>query len=309
MHPFVPLALVAVVATPLAAQSTPPAFANFEGSQTHPICLSPSKTRLFAVSTDLGRLCVYDLANPSLPTLSAEIPVGIEPVAVAARTEDEVWVVDQVSDDVSVVSVTAGTVIDTLRTGDEPQDVVFAGGKAFVSIGGRNQVWVFDATTRAKLAQVPLDLENPRALVVDPTGTKVYALSGLSGNHTTVVPPHLLPPPLLPDPKAALIVDSQSPPPGITIAYTVRDHDVVPIDVATHVQGTPVSGVGTINLGLACRPGTSSVYVTNTDARNLTFFEPVLRGRVVENQVTRIDLGVAPPTVTKIDLNPGFDYA
>ena len=56
------------------------------------------------------------------------MPVGLEPVAVAERVPGEVWVVNRISDDVSIVS-TVGTprVVRTLLVGDEPADVVFAG--------------------------------------------------------------------------------------------------------------------------------------------------------------------------------------
>ena len=54
--------------------------------------------------------------------------MGLEPVAVAARSNDEVWVVNHLSDSVSVVTLT-GTphVVRTLLVGDEPRDIVFAG--------------------------------------------------------------------------------------------------------------------------------------------------------------------------------------
>jgi YVTN family beta-propeller protein len=54
--------------------------------------------------------------------------VGLEPVAVAARTNSEVWVSNLLSDSVSTISL-SGTphVTRTLLVGDEPRDIVFAG--------------------------------------------------------------------------------------------------------------------------------------------------------------------------------------
>ena len=49
------------------------------------------------------------------PVLVAEIPVGTGPVSVKARTADEVWVVNEVSDSVSIVSLSRHAVIATLR--------------------------------------------------------------------------------------------------------------------------------------------------------------------------------------------------
>src|SRR5690242_1569274 len=79
-------------------------YVNFESYQTNPVRLSPDGTRLFAVNTADARLSVFDVSKPANPTLVTEIPVGIEPVSVNARTSDEAWVVNQLSDTVSVVS-------------------------------------------------------------------------------------------------------------------------------------------------------------------------------------------------------------
>src|SRR5947209_318011 len=80
-------------------------YVNFEGKQTSPVRLSSDGTRLFAVNTPDARLSVFDVTQPSNPLLIAEIPVGVEPVSVNPRTADEVWVVNEVSDSISIVSV------------------------------------------------------------------------------------------------------------------------------------------------------------------------------------------------------------
>src|SRR5262249_18169804 len=103
------------------------------------------------------------------------VSVGLEPVAVAARSNTEVWVVNHLSDSVSVVNVYpqhARRVVQTLLVGDEPRDIVFAGPghtRVFITTAhrgqnaggrgrstdpnaelttpgvGRADVWVFDA--------------------------------------------------------------------------------------------------------------------------------------------------------------------
>src|SRR6187455_2936408 len=77
-------------------------YVNFEGKQTRPISLSLDGTRLFAVNTPDARLSVFDVTHPLNPFLIAEIPVGVEPVSVTPRDNDEVWVVNEVSDSISV---------------------------------------------------------------------------------------------------------------------------------------------------------------------------------------------------------------
>ena len=164
-------ALLILIAASVGAQS----YVNFEGKQTRPICLSPDGTRLFAVNTPDARLSVFDVTHPLSPFLIAEIPVGVEPVSVNARDNNEVWVVNEVSDSVSIISVSNRIVVDTLYVKDEPADVVFAGGKAFVSTARNNQIAVFDLATRALLTNIVVFGENPRSLVVNTNGTKVYA--------------------------------------------------------------------------------------------------------------------------------------
>ncbi|HJQ70440.1 MAG TPA: beta-propeller fold lactonase family protein [Blastocatellia bacterium] len=289
-------------------------YVNFEGSQTNPVRVSADGARLFAVNTPDARLSVFDLSQESSPALIAEIPVGIEPVSVNPRTGDEAWVVNQVSDSISVVSVSQGIVVDTIYVKDEPADVVFAGNRAFVTASRSNAVRVYDATTRQLLKSIPLAGENPRALAVSPDGSKVYAAFALSGNRTTIVPAESAPPQpaptnpsLPPAPREGLIVDATDPrwSPGV-INYSMPDNDVVEVDVASMTVARYFSGVGTVNLGIAVRPTTGDLYVGNTDARNLVQFETNVRGHFVDNRVTRILMPGGD--LSSFDLNPFVDY-
>ena len=60
--------------------SQPSKFTLFESGQVRPLALSPDKQHLFAVNTPDNRLEVYRVQQHQL------IPVGLEPVAVAARS-------------------------------------------------------------------------------------------------------------------------------------------------------------------------------------------------------------------------------
>jgi len=95
-------------------------FVNFEGKQTSPLRLSPDGSRLFAVNTADNRLSVFDVSHAQNPVLIAEIPVGLEPVSVNPLNNDEAWVVNEVSDSVSIVSVNRHAVTGTLYVQDEP---------------------------------------------------------------------------------------------------------------------------------------------------------------------------------------------
>jgi len=312
-------ALVAAMLCLLSVVCPAQSFVNFEGKQVSPIRLSPDGTRLFAVNTPDARLSVFDISNPSNPILVAEIPVGMEPVSVNPRSNDEAWVVNEVSDSISIVSVSRRIVVDTIYVQDEPGDVVFAGGRAFVTCGRRNQVRVFDVVTRLPVGgPISLTGENPRAITVNSNGTRIYAAFALSGNRTTIIPPDRAPPQppptnpnLPPPPQVSLIVDATNPAwtsgPNAVIRYTVPDNDVAEIDTDTLAVTRYFKGVGTVNFALAVRPNNGDIYVCNTDARNLTRFEPNVRGNLVSNRVSRIS--VANGSVTHYDLNAGIDYS
>jgi YVTN family beta-propeller protein len=304
--------IAALIAPPVSAQS----YVNFEGKQTSPIRLSPDGTRLFAVNTPDARLSVFDVTHPSNPFLIAEIPVGIEPVSVNPLNNDEAWVVNEVSDSVSIVSVSNRVVVDTLSARDEPADVVFAGGRAFVTESRNNQLAVFDIANHTLLTNLVLLGQNPRSLAVSANGTKVYTSFTLSGNRTTLVPAAqnssnqspIFPPmsPSLPaPPQVGRIVDATDPAWTNVIRFNMPDQDVAEVDVATMGVSRYFTRVGTVNFALAVQPGSGDLFVANTDARNLTRFEPNLRGFFVTNRVARI--GIGGGIVTNFDLNAGYD--
>ena len=124
----------------------------------------------------------------------------------------EVWVVNHLSDSVSIVDVASSPprVVRTLLVGDEPRDIVFAGTRRQPRVHhhraprpaahprsiagvtgagdpqlttegiGRADVWVFDATNLGTtLGGTPLRIltlfaDTPRALAVSPDGNTVY---------------------------------------------------------------------------------------------------------------------------------------
>ncbi|HXH28342.1 MAG TPA: hypothetical protein VNL37_04815, partial [Candidatus Polarisedimenticolia bacterium] len=164
------------------------AYVNFESSQVHPIALTPSGTRLLAVNTPDAILEVFHIGAGGEPVRESSIPVGLEPVTVVARTDSEAWVVNQLSDTVSIVDLDLATTVRTLPVGDEPTDVAFASGRAFVAVSGEDAVRVLDL---ARLQDPPQTVEflgrATRALAVSKDGARVYAVVLHSGNQTTVV--------------------------------------------------------------------------------------------------------------------------
>lgn len=301
---FVSLALS--LSAPVVANA---AFEHAEARHTHPITLTPDGTRLLAVDSINARLSVFDVTGSGDPVRLAEIPTGLEPVSVRARTNDEVWVVNELSDSVSVISLSQGVVLTTLSASDEPADVTFAQDKAFVTCARSNSLRIFDTATRDLIVTLSLEGLYPRALTTSADGTKVYAAFFESGNGTTILPKAAAPAQPAPTaanlpapPQTALIVAATDP----RVSHITLDQDVVEIDAVSHSILGYASGVGTTLFDLAFRPGSGDLWVGNTEALNLVRFEPNLRGHFADNRVTRIAAGTG--LVTPFDLNPGLDY-
>src|SRR5258708_5365032 len=123
------LALMSASRTPapVAASSTGPSFVEFESGPVRPIAMSSDGTLLFAVNTPNGTLEIFNI-TPAGPVFQSRVPVGMEPVAVAARNNNELWVVNHLSDSVSIVSLTgAPHVTRTLLVADDTRDIISAG--------------------------------------------------------------------------------------------------------------------------------------------------------------------------------------
>jgi DNA-binding beta-propeller fold protein YncE len=77
-------------------------FTLFESGQVRPLALDGKY--LYAVNTPDNRLEIFKTAGSGL-TKVGSVGVGLEPVAVAVRGDSEVWVVNHLSDSVSIVDV------------------------------------------------------------------------------------------------------------------------------------------------------------------------------------------------------------
>jgi YVTN family beta-propeller protein len=167
-------------------------FVNWENHPVHALDLSPNQKLLAVAHTADARVQLFDVSEAE-PVSVGHIVVGTDPVSVRFRNDGELWVVNHISDSVSVVDIASRRVRATLATADEPFDVVFAGTRAFVSCSQANQVLVFDTGNLATPpAVVPIRAEDPRALAVSRDGRSVYAAIFESGNNTTILSGGLL---------------------------------------------------------------------------------------------------------------------
>ena len=215
--------LLALLTAAIATQAQSPSFITFESGYVRPIALTPDGATLLAVNTPDNQLEIFTVTAAGLTHVDS-VPVGMEPVSVAARDNNEVWVVNHLSDSVSIVDLSASPakVVRTLLVGDEPRDIVFAGtggtNRAFITTAhrgqemiaegfdpeistpgvGRADVWVFNAANPgAGMGGTPVDIltffaDTPRGLAVTPDRSTVYVAAFYSGNQTTAIPETLV---------------------------------------------------------------------------------------------------------------------
>ena len=203
---------------PLYAPRSP--YVGFESAPVRPI--AATENRLFVANPSNHTVEVFELDKDGIPSHQHTVAVGLEPVALGLASESELWVVNHLSDSVSIVDLVSPIplVRRTLLVGDEPQDIVFANGRAFISTAhrgqhlvhsslkgvpgagdpqlhtsgvGRADVWVFNVAEPGQaLGGLPEKIVNlfgdsPRAMAVSPDGDEVYVGVFHSGNQTTVI--------------------------------------------------------------------------------------------------------------------------
>ncbi|MHC5028424.1 MAG: beta-propeller fold lactonase family protein [Planctomycetota bacterium] len=312
---------------------------NWESSHVHPLELTPDGSTLLAVNTSDDRLEVFEVDGSTLRGI-ASIPVGLDPVSVRARSNGEAWVVNHISDSISIIDLDAGTVVDTILTADEPADVLFVNGHAYVSISQLDEVHVYDVQD-PDLAPEIIEIagQDPRGLATD--GQMIYVAIFESGNRTTVLdhtvvssdvspypaapnpPPNagteFSPPinPALPPPLPMPLIVRQDGPTGgwfddndgdwsAAVSWGLHDHDVAIIATPDH-SVTYATDLMTTVMAIAARPD-GSVSVVGTDARNELRFEPILNGTFLEVLGAVID-EPGPSGGSVVDLNPHLDYS
>lgn len=300
-------------------------FTNFETEPVSPLALSPDGRYLYALNTADDRLEIFDTQGEALTSLG-ETTVGLRPLALALH-DNEAWVVNHLSDSVSVVDIAEPTrprVVRTLQVGDEPRGIVVAGpkhdrvfiatarrGDSFTPGIGRAQLWIFDARQPNKPPKLlTLFGTKPRALAASTDGRYVYAAVFHSGNGTTTVSGEeavrlgrasqlsLKKVPYFGVPKQGPIVkriagvwrDYQSRDWSPVVPFELPDYDVFIIDAALETPKVveSISKVGTVLFNMSVRPDSGEIWVSNTEALNFIPYEPRLQGKFAENRITRI---------------------
>ena len=333
--------LVASLAVSAIAPAQAPSFVNFESPQVHPIDITPDGGTLLAVNTADGQLEVFDLVG-GLPVRRGSVAVGIDPVSVRARSNGEAWVVNQISDSVSVIDLASLRVTRTILVGDEPADIVFTAkpARAFVSLAIPSRLVSFDPNAASPtLTSTPILGASPRALAVSADGTKVYLAVFESGNKSTVVPRQTVNNPgspyagQNPPPNSGTLFDppiAAGLPTPPRVAHIVRrdaagqwlddnnrnwtsqvtwapvDNDIAVVDVAT-LSTSYVTGLMSTVASVGVAPN-GTILAVGIEARNEIRFEPKLDGKFARMLAAFVPAGGAgAPTIA--DLNQHLDYS
>src|SRR5262245_48487226 len=169
------LALALFAPADVQSSATAP-FYNFESGQVRPLLLSPDGLELYVANTPDARVEVFDALAM---TSKGSVFTGLEPVAMALNPDRprELWVANQLSDSIAVVDLDTLQITDTIPVGDEPLDVAFASGKAFVTCArapssipntwDQNVVVALSAKApHTRLAQLLMPHLRPRSLAV-----------------------------------------------------------------------------------------------------------------------------------------------
>ncbi len=303
----------------------------------HPMFMSP---HVHPIASLGEHIYVANTPADTVDVIDAErrrvvhrIHVGVDPVALAVRPDGhELWVANHISDSVSVIdtdpdSPTLHHVVATVQAFDdsglvtdfdEPTGIAFASDdKAYVALGPDNEIAVVDVATRAVTSRLPINAQDPRAIVV--AGDRLYVLPFESHNQTQIsgcLPQNIdgdlctfdiLTHVVLNNNILSLGYDAD-----IVVNPALPDRDLFVFDTTTDERVEEVQGIGTLLYGLAV-DSNGRVFVAQTDARNAVNGKAgtekhgldEMENRAFLNQITMIDCSTGDCAApTRHDLEP-----
>lgn len=264
-------------------------FSNHNYAPTQPLVVDPSsagdgsKGALWVTATTSAQLQRIDLFSVDAPAsvkavAGPAVPVGGWPTAVAVWPESDFLVVTQTArDTLGFVSRSQGVLVDAVRVGDEPHNIVIDGvgpqARGWVALAGEDRVVRVHLDTRSIEASVSVGRE-PRAMAFDVISRHLYVASLISGNA---------------HPKGLLQK-------GEPVAEAWL-RDVVIVHVDKSIQVGVIPEVGTINRGLYLEPAApgqpaGALLVATSHADN-TKAQISAETRPHAHHLVRVDLGAA----------------
>ena len=299
----------------------------FDSPHVRPIAMAGDQ--VLVVNTVCDTVDVFDRSSREMIT---RISVGVDPVSVTVRPDGrEAWVANHVSDSVSVINLdraqptylhVTATIQDldsnTRSTRfDEPVGIAFASEeKAYVALSSENVIAVVDVENREVVKRLPINAQDPRAIVV--RNGRLYVIPFESNNQTQ-----------LSGGRGAAIdgdlvtfdawqhsifhnnVLSLGHVVDIVKHPDVPDRDLFVFDTTTDELIETVDTLGTLLYGLDV-DSDGNVFVAATDARNEANGRAGTRkhglaeldNRAFLNRVTRVRFDGREPSADFFDLEP-----
>ncbi|PTE21548.1 hypothetical protein C5F48_11805 [Cereibacter changlensis JA139] len=148
------------------------------GAAPSGIAVSADGALIVTADRDANRISLIDAASGA----SEAVTVGEHPFGVTLR-DGRAYVVNVLSNDVTVVDLARRAVIATIPVGEHPYALAFAAGKGFVTNQYAESLTVFDATSHAVLAEVPVG-EYPEGIAATADGRRVLVANWFSDSLT-----------------------------------------------------------------------------------------------------------------------------
>ncbi len=232
-----------------------------------------------------------------------EFPTGLGVTAAAlAPGGTEIWLVDRVASCITVLDLLELRPTRTIAVGAEPHDIEFhpSGDRAWVSCTAAGRVDVISTSTYSVVGEIEVPMRQPRGLAF--ADGVLWTSAFLSGNGTTIVEAT----DQITNKDVPLLFDAEADPvaiplPDIDLIAIVPDADPA---LDAHDPARDVRGLGTVLFDVFARPGTSELWIPNTEGLNTEFIgeKNFIEGQVVSNRIAVVDAaGLAAPVLLDLD--------
>ncbi|MHC1753918.1 MAG: PGF-pre-PGF domain-containing protein [Methanosarcina sp.] len=272
---------------------------NANGTNSKLATITVLEHPVYAYITNFGSNTV-SVIDTATNTVTATVPVGIEPLGVAVALDGtKVYVTNNVSNSVSVIDTSTNTVTATINVGNNPTGVAInlAGTKVYVTNNEDNTTSVIDTATNTVTATVPVEIY-PSGVAVSPDGTEVYVASSAYIENSTYN-------------STVSVIDTStntvtatvsvgSGPMGVTVSPDGRkvyvansaDNTTSVIDTSTNTVTFTVP-VGSWPVGVAVNPDGTKVYVANYNGNSTSIIDTATNTVTATVKVGNYPFGIA----------------
>lgn len=285
------------------------AFLEFELGLLRPLVLSADGRTLWTINQPGAEIGEWRRRESGLPPEWLRgFPATPGLVSLHARSEArELWAVDRLLGMVLVFDMNRGRLMRGIHVGAEPHGLALGpeGDRAYVTLAGEDAVAVLDLRGRSVgdyrvLHKIAIPAREPRGIAV--ALDRVWVAPLRSGNNTA--------PRTRSGNPADTTVEFVNAAAGAE--RSLPDHDLLAItiteDPATDALDLASSfrGLGTTLFDVVPRPGTSELWIPNTDALNAEVHgeRGFIRGQVVNNRITIVNIATRAVEFVSLDPRP-----